>query len=95
MKPYVSQSILESLIDVEAMAAFIAGVQKENGEIPWSIGGKTNPWDHVESAMGLSIGGRLTDAERAYEWMMRTQLKDGSWWAVCRDGIPEDKIRSC
>lgn len=93
MKPYVSQSILESPVDVEAMAAFIAGVQKENGEIPWSIGGKTNPWDHVESAMGLSIGGRLADAERAYEWMKRTQLKDGSWWAVCRDGIPEDKTK--
>lgn len=93
MKPYVLQSIPEFPIDVEAMAAFIAGVQKENGEIPWSIGGKTNPWDHIESAMGLSIGGRIADAERAYEWMMRTQLKDGSWWAVCRDGIPEDKTK--
>ena len=48
------------------MADFIAGLQKANGEIPWSEGGKTDPWDHVESAMGLCVAGRRREAEKAY-----------------------------
>ncbi len=75
------------------MADFIAGLQKANGEIPWSDGGKTDPWDHVESAMGLSVAGRCREAERAYEWMAETQFPDGSWWSATRDGVPEDKTR--
>ena len=43
------------VVDVASTAEFILSVQKPNGEIPWSKGGKTDPWDHVESAMGLSI----------------------------------------
>ncbi|MBN1363975.1 MAG: prenyltransferase [Syntrophaceae bacterium] len=70
----------------EKMAAFIASLQKENGEIPWSIGGKTDPWDHVESAMGLSIGGFYAEAKNAYEWLANTQLSDGSWWSETLDG---------
>jgi hypothetical protein len=38
-------------ISIEKITSFIASIQKENGEIPWSVGGKTDPWDHVESAM--------------------------------------------
>ena len=93
MQLNVSESLVETAIDIEAMASFIGNVQRECGEIPWSEGGKTNPWDHVESAMGLSISGRLTDAERAYEWMKRTQLKDGSWCTSYRNGVPEERTR--
>ena len=93
MRLYVSQILQDSTVDVSAMGSFIAGIQKETGEIPWSKGGKTNPWDHVESAMGLSIAGRLKDAERAYEWMKRSQLRDGSWWTSCRDNVPEDRTK--
>jgi len=80
-------------IDTEAMGAFIASLQKENGEIPWSRGGKTDPWDHVESAMGLSLTGRFAEARQAYRWMAETQLADGSWWSVTREGKPEDMTR--
>jgi hypothetical protein len=73
-------------ISVEKIAAFIASVQKENGEIPWSAGGKTDPWDHVESAMGLSIGGFYDEARHAYEWLANAQLPDGSWWSETLDG---------
>ena len=93
MELILSQSIAVSPIDVAAMADFIAGLQKENGEIPWSSGGKTDPWDHVESAMGLSVAGRCREAERAYEWMSDTQFPDGSWWSATRDGVPEDKTK--
>lgn len=72
-------------IEVEKIADFIANVQKDNGEIPWSIGGKTDPWDHIESAMGLSIAGYVDESERAYQWLISTQLADGSWWSETRD----------
>ena len=75
-------------IDIEATARFILEVQKASGEIPWSIGGKTDPWDHVESAMGLTVAGFYLQARRAYRWSARTQMADGSFWADYRDGQP-------
>mgnify|MGYP000852718370 FL=1 len=72
--------------ETDRIAGFIAGLQKENGEIPWSHGGKTDPWDHIESAMGLSIAGYFQQAERAYKWLVATQLPDGSWWSETKDG---------
>jgi hypothetical protein len=73
-------------ICVDKIARFILSIQKESGEIPWYIGGKTDPWDHIESAMGLSIAGFYADAERAYHWLIATQLADGSWWSEIKDG---------
>jgi len=93
MQLYFSRKIAESAIDVSSMGGFIAGIQRDNGEIPWSEGGKTDPWDHVESAMGLSVSGRLKDAEKALEWMKQTQLQDGSWWSSYRNGMPEDRTK--
>jgi len=74
-------------IDVVKVADFIASLQKGNGEIPWSQGGKTDPWDNIESAMGLSVAGFIDEAERAYAWLVSTQLPDGSWWSEIRDGV--------
>jgi len=73
-------------ISIERIASFIASIQKKNGEIPWSAGGKTDPWDHVESVMGLSVGGFYTEARHGYEWLANTQLADGSWWSETLDG---------
>lgn len=81
------------MVDVGGLAAFIMKIQKESGEIPWSLGGKTDPWDHVESAMGLSVAGEIAAAERAYAWMAAAQLPDGSWWSAVRDGVVEDGTR--
>ena len=72
---------------------FLLRAQRGSGEIPWFEGGHTDPWDHVEAAMGLSIGGELAAAERAYAWLQREQLEDGSWWASYRDGVPENRQR--
>ena len=93
MKLDISTAPAGSQMDVEQMARFIVSVQKKDGEIPWSIGGKTDPWDHVESAMGLSVAGYIKEAERAYEWMRRAQHSDGSWYAAYRNGVPEDTTR--
>ena len=80
-------------IDIDAVAALIAETQFDSGEIPWCEGQKTDPWDHVEAAMGLSIGGYLEEAQRAFEWFARMQLDDGSCYASYRRGVPEDKTR--
>jgi hypothetical protein len=80
-------------IDIDAVGAVILAAQKENGEIPWNIGGKTDPWDHVEAAMGLAIAGHVDAAQKAYQWLAENQLEDGSWYAAYQDGAPIDRTR--
>ncbi|MRR38889.1 phenyltransferase domain-containing protein, partial [bacterium] len=80
-------------VDIETLAASIAAVQLPSGEIPWHTGGKTDPWDHVESAIGLSIGGYIEEARRAFEWLASTQLEDGCWYSSYLSGKPEDMTR--
>ena len=68
---------------------FLLASQRSDGEIPWFDGGHTDPWDHAEAAMGLSVAGELAAAERAYGWLAEQQLNDGSWWACYRGGHPD------
>jgi len=63
-------------------AAYIDRVQLASGAIPWFQGGTLDPWDHVESAMGLSIGGYHQQAEAAYMWLARAQHPEGYWLAA-------------
>ncbi len=79
--------------DIESAAALIAEEQYENGEIPWCRGDKTDPWDHVEAAMGLTIGGYHREAKKAYEWLAKNQLADGSWYTNYIKGVPKDLTR--
>ncbi|RLB41797.1 MAG: phenyltransferase domain-containing protein [Deltaproteobacteria bacterium] len=69
-------------------ADYIAGVQRKDGEIPWSRWGKTDIWDHVESAMGLTVGGYTEEAKKAYLWCVEKQLPDGSWCSSLWRGKP-------
>ncbi|WLP92008.1 hypothetical protein [Gordonia sp. NB41Y] len=64
---------------VVATGSAIVGMQEESGALPWFPGGKTDPWDHVESAMALSVTGFVAEAEAAYDWSHRHQRPDGSW----------------
>jgi hypothetical protein len=68
---------------------FLLASQRPSGEIPWFEGGHTDPWDHTEAAMGLSIAGEHAAALRAYQWLADMQLDDGSWWACYRAGEPD------
>ncbi len=78
-------------LDIDSVANVITKIQLESGEIPWSNTDKTDPWDHVESIMGLSIGGYIDEARQGFEWMKKNQLENGSWYSSYRSGIPEDK----
>lgn len=72
---------------------YILRTQTADGEIPWFEGGHSDPWDHTEAAMGLSIAGEYAAAERAYRWLASTQLDDGSWWRAYRNGQPDNPDR--
>ena len=78
-------------LDLEAVLASIVATQLPSGEIPWSDQDKTDPWDHVESAMGLTVGGAITEARKAFAWLASMQLEDGSWYASYKHGVPEDR----
>jgi len=75
-------------------ADYILRVQQSSGAIPWFDGGTLDPWDHVESAMGLSIGGHLDQARAAYEWLARQQHEDGYWLAAYQDDAVVDGTRA-
>lgn len=79
--------------EIEQTAAFIASVQRDDGEIPWFPGGHTDPWDHVEAAMALDVAERHEAAATAYRWLRCTQNTDGSWYAAYRDGAVGNAMR--
>ncbi len=71
---------------------FILRNQLPNGCIPWFKGGKADPWDHIEAAMGLTVAGEYAAARHAYAWLVKAQLADGSWWATYASSsdVPHD-----
>ncbi len=84
---------LPGIIDADEAVATgqaIAAVQEPSGAIPWFPGGHTDPWDHVECAMALSVTGLRDEAARAYDWLRRTQRADGSWPSRVRGDVVED-----
>jgi hypothetical protein len=76
----------------------IAEWQLPSGMVPWFPGGHADPWNHVEAAMALDLGGRRADAERAYEWLVPLQRPDGAWhqyYVATDDGstkVEQDKL---
>ena len=88
-----AKSPVDSPVDLAAAGAYIAGQQRASGEIPWSAANLCDPWDHVESAMGLTAAGFLPQARRAYLWSAGAQLADGSWWSEYWNGVPSPQAR--
>ncbi len=78
-------------LDLQSVVDSIIRTQRPTGDIPWSEGDKTDPWDHVESAMGLSVGGHIQEARHAFAWLAAQQLENGSWFASYREGVPDDQ----
>jgi hypothetical protein len=67
--------------DVQATVDAIASIQLADGNIPWTPGQHTDPWNLVEAAMALDVGARHAESERAYEWLRSMQRPDGCWHA--------------
>ena len=79
--------------DLGQTADSIAAQQEPNGMILWFPNGHCDPWNHIEAAMALAVGGRIAEAEAAYQWLVDTQHRDG-WWHhyYLADGIEDAKI---
>jgi hypothetical protein len=70
--------------------AAIAAEQLPDGSLPWSRGEQLDPWDSVEAAMALDVGGEHARAAAAYGWLASVQRPDGSWAAEYRRGRATD-----
>jgi len=67
--------------------------QLKSGMIPWVPDGHADPWNHVEAAMALSVGGRFSAADRAYQWLADIQRADGAWCQYyLADRVEQDKL---
>ena len=70
---------------------FILDIQAEDGAISWEKDAKFDPWDHVESAMALTIAGEIESAQKAYLWMQENQEKEGGWFSEYKLGSPSKR----
>jgi hypothetical protein len=93
MRPLVVTPKPEGQFDIKPLVGQISFVQKDSGEIPGALGDVTDPWDHVEAAMGLCIGGYYAGAKKAFAWLAQHQLPDGSWFAEYKNGQAVEKRR--
>ncbi len=84
---------LLSRADADQTADTIAAVQLPSGMIPRFADGVTDPWNHVEAAMALTVTGRRAEADAAYQWLARIQRPDGAWHQYyTADGVDQDKL---
>jgi hypothetical protein len=82
-----------SAADLQQTVDAIADWQLPSGMIPWFPGGHADPWNHVEAAMALTLGGRHAEAERAFGWLKAIQRPDGSWHQYyLADTVEQDKL---
>ena len=71
----------------------IADLQLPDGLILWTPAGHADPWNHVETAMALDVGGMHQSAMRAYQWLADNQRADGSWFQYyLADGVEDAKF---
>ncbi|SDU57688.1 prenyltransferase/squalene oxidase repeat-containing protein [Desulfobacula phenolica] len=82
---------LSDALDINSVVTFILSLQQESGDIPWHKDGKTDPWDLIETIMGLNIGKCFDASHRAFEWLKIIQNTDGSWYSSYVNGKPEDR----
>ena len=79
------------VLNIASVAGLILRLQRASGDIPWHAEGKTDPWDLVESVMGLNIAGYTSSARQGLDWLRQVQNPDGSWFSAYIKGIPEDR----
>ncbi|MGC6512537.1 MAG: prenyltransferase [Parvibaculales bacterium] len=68
----------------------IKTLQRSDGAIPWYAGGVVDPWNHLEAVMGLNLCGEAEAVSKGFEFLINTQLPDGSWWGRLGSAVPID-----
>ncbi|MEO1661531.1 MAG: hypothetical protein AAFR51_11120 [Pseudomonadota bacterium] len=77
-----------NLSDLSAAAHRILQIQTPDGAIAWFENGPWDPWNHVESAMALSVMGHGEAAVAAYDYLVATQRPDGAWLGEYGNALP-------
>ena len=78
-------------LNIDSVIRFILTLQRKSGDIPWHTKGKTDPWDLVETIMGLNIGKNFEASYLAFNWLKTMQNPDGSWYSSYVNEEPGDK----
>ena len=73
------------------IAAYIESIQLQSGAIPSNEDGSHDPWDHIESIMGLNFANKMGSAKLAFQWLIENQNIDGSWYAKYDDLKPLER----
>ena len=78
----------------ENLGNYIKSIQLESGAIPSNKDGSHDPWDHIESIMGLNFANEKESSKLAFEWLIKNQNTDGSWFSKYNDSHPLEKNKS-
>ena len=78
----------------ENLGNYIKSIQLESGAIPSNKDGSHDPWDHIESIMGLNFANKKESSKLAFEWLIKNQNNDGSWFSKYNDSHPLEKNKS-
>ena len=73
------------------LGKYIKTIQHKSGAIPSNEDGSHDPWDHIESIMGLNFIKENESSKRAFNWLVKNQNEDGSWFAKYKENIPVEK----
>ena len=91
MTPDIQPNLTPSLAST---ADYIEQLQLPSGALPWFAGGITDPWDHTEAIMGLSVAGRFKASRLGLQWLADRQRTDGAWFAAYNDQEVIDGTRA-
>ena len=70
------------------IAKSIKKIQLKSGAIPSNKDNSHDPWDHIESIMGLNFLQDKESADLAFDWLKNNQNADGSWYSKYLDEKP-------
>ncbi|MEO0465820.1 MAG: prenyltransferase [Pseudomonadota bacterium] len=76
------------LADMSAPVERILDLQGSDGAIPWFKDGPWDPWNHVESAMALTVMGAYDAANAAFDYLVDSQRPDGAWLGEYGNALP-------
>ena len=83
MSEFPNASLIDpsSLFGLRHIGDFIERTQLPSGAIPSNLDNSHDPWDHIESIMGLNFLPKSDSSKSAFKWLIKNQNADGSWYS--------------
>ena len=69
----------------------IIELQKKDGSITWFNEGVFDAWNHLESVMALNVLGFKKEKNLGFEYLINSQLDDGSWYGQLGSTVEFDE----